>query len=64
MLSLVEEPVKEKNTANGLSKMSAKSMLKLSDNYVHLQCKSLGCNIVSKMPGNTNGYTLEVNEAA
>lgn len=49
---------------NGLSKMSAKSMLKLSYNLVHLQSKSLGCKNVSKMPGNTNGYYLEVNEAA
>lgn len=38
-------------------------MLKLSYNCVHSQYKGLGCNNVSQMPGNTNGYYLEVNEA-
>lgn len=39
-------------------------MLKLPYNLVHLQSKSLGCNNISQMPGNTNWYYLEVNEAA
>lgn len=44
--------------------MNAKSMLRLSYVLPNLQSKTLGCNNVSKMPGNTNGYYLEVNEAA
>lgn len=39
-------------------------MLKLSYNLIDLRSKNLGCSDVSKVPENTNGYYLEVNEAA
>lgn len=38
-------------------------MHKLSYILLYHHPKSLGCN-VSEMPGNTNGFYLEVNEAA
>lgn len=44
--------------------MNAKSMQKLSYILLYHYPKSLGCNNVSEMPGNTNGFYLEVNEAA